>query len=291
MRRTLIIFLVVVASISLFATYKYIYNKSIILDDVKLKQKIDNGSFAIMLEQDDGTYAESQSNTFPTTGYVFNSDKSGCVDVNGAIIENSLTYNNETNKVNVRVNREAACYVYFNKLYTITNLVQNGSFENGLNSWSSIGVTTTNPHSINTTYKKFGNNSVERIASTSGGTNYLTQSLTFIADHTYYFFLYGYTTSSTSQIINSDINSRGGDFELNVTNSSGWLKNGTIVSNYPYSENREISINYSQTSDITYLDGIGMIDLTEAFGAGNEPNKAWCDENIEYFDGTTEVHR
>ena len=27
-------------------------------------------------------------------------------------------------------------------------------------------------------------------------------------------------------------------------------------------------------------------DLTEAFGAGNEPSASWLDANIDYFDGT-----
>lgn len=26
------------------------------------------------------------------------------------------------------------------------------------------------------------------------------------------------------------------------------------------------------------------IDLTEAYGAGNEPTVAWCNENIPYFE-------
>lgn len=38
-----------------------------------------------------------------------------------------------------------------------------------------------------------------------------------------------------------------------------------------------------------YYDGLMLIDLTAAFGAGNEPDKEWCDENIEYFNGTKTV--
>lgn len=33
------------------------------------------------------------------------------------------------------------------------------------------------------------------------------------------------------------------------------------------------------------IDGIMIIDLTEAFGAGNEPTKEWCDANIPFFEG------
>lgn len=35
-----------------------------------------------------------------------------------------------------------------------------------------------------------------------------------------------------------------------------------------------------------HTDGITVVDLTAAFGAGKEPTKVWRDENIDYFDGT-----
>lgn len=34
-----------------------------------------------------------------------------------------------------------------------------------------------------------------------------------------------------------------------------------------------------------WTDCLMIVDLTAAFGAGNEPDKAWCDANIPYFDG------
>ena len=37
----------------------------------------------------------------------------------------------------------------------------------------------------------------------------------------------------------------------------------------------------------SYVDEVMIVDLTETFGAGNEPTKEWCDENINYFEGTT----
>ena len=33
----------------------------------------------------------------------------------------------------------------------------------------------------------------------------------------------------------------------------------------------------------TWLDGLMLIDLTADFGAGNEPDQAWCDANLPYF--------
>ena len=34
-----------------------------------------------------------------------------------------------------------------------------------------------------------------------------------------------------------------------------------------------------------WTDGLMVVDLTSAFGSGEEPDQAWCDENIPYFDG------
>jgi hypothetical protein len=44
--------------------------------------------------------------------------------------------------------------------------------------------------------------------------------------------------------------------------------------------------NNSKTAGSMWFDGLMLIDLTAAFGAGNEPSKEWCDNNIPYFTGT-----
>lgn len=49
-----------------------------------------------------------------------------------------------------------------------------------------------------------------------------------------------------------------------------------------------LDYNNSSTAGKMWYDGLMIIDLTEAFGAGNEPTKAWCDANIPYFTGTKE---
>ena len=87
-------------------------NKEIKLDDVKLKEEIKNESFALMLEQSDGTYKESDTNIFPTD-MVYNVEKSGCIDSNGQVVENSLSYNNGV--INVSTNKTIYCYIYFDR--------------------------------------------------------------------------------------------------------------------------------------------------------------------------------
>lgn len=40
-----------------------------------------------------------------------------------------------------------------------------------------------------------------------------------------------------------------------------------------------------------YYFNVLVVDLTETFGAGNEPTKEWCDENIEWFDGSKIMYK
>jgi hypothetical protein len=43
------------------------------------------------------------------------------------------------------------------------------------------------------------------------------------------------------------------------------------------------------SNTIAYIDDVMLIDLTAAFGAGNEPTQEWCDTNIKYFAGNTTI--
>lgn len=40
-----------------------------------------------------------------------------------------------------------------------------------------------------------------------------------------------------------------------------------------------------------FFDGLTLVDLTAAFGAGNEPDQAWCDANIPFTKTTATVSR
>ena len=50
-----------------------------------------------------------------------------------------------------------------------------------------------------------------------------------------------------------------------------------------------IDYNNSNTAGRVWIDGAVLIDLTAAFGAGNEPTKEWCDANIPFFIGTLDI--
>jgi len=80
------------------------------LDNVSLKESVSN-SFALMLEQTNGTYEETTDTKWPSEGYSFNKYMSGCIDSNGNTIENTLTYKNGTIKLKTKHN--TYCYIYF----------------------------------------------------------------------------------------------------------------------------------------------------------------------------------
>ena len=72
------------------------------------KREVNNNNFlTLMLEQSDGTYRESTSNTWPGDGYIFNKELSSCQ--NGG----ELDYDSENNKVILYNNKSDGCYVYF----------------------------------------------------------------------------------------------------------------------------------------------------------------------------------
>ncbi len=77
-----------------------------------------NGFLTLMLEQDDGTYQKSTSNTWPGDGYAFNNELSGC-ERGG-----ELVYDRETNIVKLISSGSDKCYVYFDKynVAKITNV-------------------------------------------------------------------------------------------------------------------------------------------------------------------------
>ena len=88
------------------------------LAESKPNKLINNSFLTLMLEQEDGTYQESTSNTWPSGNYAFNESLSRCE--NGG----ELRWNREEGIVNLLSNKSDACYVYFDlyNVVTITNV-------------------------------------------------------------------------------------------------------------------------------------------------------------------------
>ena len=203
------------------------------------------------------------------------------VKLGGNILNSSAyIYNNYTVTL---TNVTADVHIRQLKKYTITNMVKNGSFEEGLTNWMETG-TEGSWHQVN--ISMHGSYGYYRIPSASQY-NYIRQVISWISSHKYYY--YGYAISSTTQRFTSDVTNKGGMFTV-TTGPSSWTK-GSVIYTPDFTGDNTISVNFQNSTDNIIVDGIGVIDLTLAFGSGNEPNKTWCDQNIGYFDGSITVYK
>ncbi len=109
-----VIILIITLSLTLFKND----DKVVLSDNENNKNFINNSFLTLMLEQSDGSYQESKSNTWPSGNYAFNSELSRCE--NGG----ELRWNREEGIVNLLSNKSDACYVYFDlyNVVTITNV-------------------------------------------------------------------------------------------------------------------------------------------------------------------------
>ena len=120
--------LIIVIS-TIFIVNKNNSNNEIVMQN---KKEINNSFLTLMLEQSDGTYAESTTNTWPSGNYAFNSELSRCE--NGG----ELSWDREQGIVKLLSNKSDGCYVYFD-LY---NVVQISNVE-ATKTYNSITVTVT----------------------------------------------------------------------------------------------------------------------------------------------------
>ncbi len=89
------------------------------------KREVNNNNFlTLMIEQEDGSYQESTSNTWPDGNYVFNKELSRCE--NGG----ELDWDRETNRVILYSNKSDGCYVYFDMYNSvqITNVTTSTTY-------------------------------------------------------------------------------------------------------------------------------------------------------------------
>lgn len=62
--------------------------------------------------------------------------------------------------------------------------------------------------------------------------------------------------------------------------------NLNVPTTYDTSSTFRIDMDNWYVEATAWIDGAMLIDLTDAFGSGNEPSKEWCDANIDYFLGS-----
>ena len=105
--------------IALIITLSLTLSKSddnvVLSDNENNKNFINNSLLTLMLEQSDGTYQESTSNTWPSGNYAFNESLSRCE--NGGKLE----WDREQGIVKLLSNKSDGCYVYFD-LYNVVTI-------------------------------------------------------------------------------------------------------------------------------------------------------------------------
>ena len=187
--------------------------------------------------------------------------------------------------------------------YQLRNMVTNGGFEEGAQGWTTDMLTTTNTtqNEIVSDVYKSGSKSLhispngwqyQRLSGaisqgdkiyfgastdirslTSGG---LSAGLTYNRDA---------DLGKTHGQAIKQVEGKYGDY----TASNGFIRKGLIgeVEKYPEIF-AQVGIATNSEGE-AYVDNIVVINLTKTFGAGNEPDLAWCNANIEYFEGTTSI--
>lgn len=187
------------------------------------------------------------------------------------------------------------------KKHIINNLIKNNGFEKGKDDWE---VNTHFTASIATNKKMSGMSSL-KLTVNAGYTSssQLYQTVNLDNNHKYYFSAYTNThTEASDTETNLSIspidnwNWIASSTQTSPTQDT-WIKNSLIYNNIDYTSarfrinlRRENSLETS-VGDTIYIDDIIVIDLTQSFGAGNEPDKTWCDNNILYFIDSTAVYK
>jgi len=139
-KKIVILLLVVIEVGAIFLAYKAFDNK----DKVKTVNltESNNSMFAIMVEQEDGTFEKNDS--WPGEDYTYLENMSGCVDSSGKMIEDSLVYDPKTNTVTLETEYTTQCYLYFKapaKKFENVRYIKDciyGNNKNEYNTWIEI---------------------------------------------------------------------------------------------------------------------------------------------------------
>ena len=128
--KKIVVGLILIITIIGIGSYQYLASKNEV--STKEKQIKNTNMLTMMLETESGTgiYEEATQSEWPLDGYVFNENLSKCE--NGG----TVTYNEETQKINMKTNISDKCYIYFDikKELTFAEYIINEVYtEDGVN--------------------------------------------------------------------------------------------------------------------------------------------------------------
>lgn len=166
-----------------------------------------------------------------------------------------------------------------------TNLITNHSFESDLTGWTlyiNSGITV----SAETDKFYLGSKSFKGVGASSNIAAIYRQPITFINGRKYYFFCYGRSSSTNNANIGMRIYSNTTNLAASViTVTSGnintWLRSVGILQTSNGTETHIAVVVAETAANTGWVDALHLVDLTAEFGAGNEPDLAWCEANID----------
>lgn len=182
------------------------------------------------------------------------------------------------------------------KPYVVTNILINPSFED-----------TTERHEV--TYSEGGFSRYSFNAVKYGQHSFFMYGTTGIghfygkyyknpSNHILYTscYVYVYYINGQERLVNNRVSiwldNYGKDVNI-VGYTNQWLKvsqRGRWSSSSPQGHHLILHYRTDDKGRPCHFDGAVAIDLTACFGAGNEPSKEWCDENIDYFTGSRTLY-
>ena len=110
----LIVLIILNASLLLITNYNKSTKANIVENQTKKKENVKGyNGLAIMLQNEKGEYVLSDTDTWPSEGYIFNANLSSCE--NGG----KLSWNDATKSIVLKTSGSDKCYVYFDILKTI----------------------------------------------------------------------------------------------------------------------------------------------------------------------------
>ena len=178
--------------------------------------------------------------------------------------------------------------------YQITNLIANGDFSNNLTNWTSNASSM-----VNDIVSTGGINNSKYIKLTPKATySYLkSPDITIPVNHKVYMSSYYRKNGGGASRMNiyDFVNSKELIGTALTNDVSTWTKTSIYGTNTTSATSYKALV-YGACGTYTAgmyteWDNVLVVDLTETFGSGNEPDKAWCDANIDWFEGSKIIYK
>lgn len=171
-------------------------------------------------------------------------------------------------------------YMPATKTISLTNIIPNPSFESD-SAWSGI---------VYDTAEHFFGSRSSKLYSTIVST---APAISPVVGHVYYGRSYIKSSGNVGAADDRFEWFAGDGYGLNFVfaHNNGdypnWTMRSNVISVDAVNGESYIIRNFVVSAQNTcWTDGLMIVDLTAAFGAGNEPSKEWCDQYIPFFEGT-----